>query len=457
LIRIPRNRRLYRQLQSGVSGHLVFMLGAFERILPHARITDLNTSGKGSTEVVWQDQTRRALRIRIAINLSDSCQDQHTIVLVLQRRLISSGVRAISRTLDLRERNIAEVIAKRISDIFSSRGTPSAEFLRAACSVFDEEVVANHLQLHHKLKVKLADLFLTLRSLAEQSYENKSITFGCIFQTDNNKKPKDETEFPKDFLSRKKYRLLSDGYRSSYLVSSRSALLGFLSLQDEHAPNETRAFFPEWSRHFALASRSNRLGICLTRQGDVLVFDNATLRFTYRFGTWQYWNHTHLIDLLRNAARAQRVPRNRIPFVVRSMYRSALDIAFRRSGGLLVLLRNPAKIRRIVRAGDAIRDRKRAFLDKQFDQALSSPNIQSLPRTTLVELSALDGAVVVDNRGQLLAFGAVLEPKRHGKISRLEGSRTKAAIGASYEGLAVKVSSDGDITVYSGGDKLVQG
>jgi DNA integrity scanning protein DisA with diadenylate cyclase activity len=75
-----------------------------------------------------------------------------------------------------------------------------------------------------------------------------------------------------------------------------------------------------------------------------------------------------------------------------------------------------------------------------------------MPRAILVELAALDGAVVLDNTGRLLAYGAVLEPRRRGRVDAAEGSRTKAAIGASNYGLAVKISADGDITLYADGD-----
>lgn len=43
---------------------------------------------------------------------------------------------------------------------------------------------------------------------------------------------------------------------------------------------------------------------------------------------------------------------------------------------------------------------------------------------------------------------SVLQPRRSGKLRGTEGSRTKAAIGASNYGLAVKISSAGDITIY---------
>ena len=63
---------------------------------------------------------------------------------------------------------------------------------------------------------------------------------------------------------------------------------------------------------------------------------------------------------------------------------------------------------------------------------------------------------MVNNHGHLMAYGAVLQPKRKGRADAEEGSRTNAAIGASFYGLAVKVSSDGDIVVFVGGEEFLR-
>jgi len=137
--------------------------------------------------------------------------------------------------------------------------------------------------------------------------------------------------------------------------------------------------------------------------------------------------------------------------VVGSIYRAALDISFRRSGGLFVILHNKKWIYEIVRLGDAVGDDKRSLPDSEFDLVVRRHKMQSLPRAVAVGLASLDGAVVLANSGEILAYGAVLQPTRRGHISGSEGSRTKAAIGASTYGLAVKISSDGDISIYFAG------
>jgi len=93
----------------------------------------------------------------------------------------------------------------------------------------------------------------------------------------------------------------------------------------------------------------------------------------------------------------------------------------------------------------------RSRLNAAFDNALAATTAWDIHPSVVVELAALDGALVVDGGGALRAFGAILQPKRRGKVDEEEGSRTKAAVGASFYGLAVKISSDGDITAYADG------
>jgi DNA integrity scanning protein DisA with diadenylate cyclase activity len=162
------------------------------------------------------------------------------------------------------------------------------------------------------------------------------------------------------------------------------------------------------------------------------------------------------VHLLRSRARAQRVLGKILGRVVGAIYRAALDVSFRRSGGLLVVIHNRKHLHKIVRTGDAIDDPNRSATDREFDKILRAHNIQSLHRVLAVELASLDGAIVLNNSGRIRAYGAVLNPKKSGRLRGTEGSRTKAAIGASKYGLAVKISSDGDITVYYEGKEFIR-
>jgi hypothetical protein len=365
---------------------------------------------------------------------------------------------AARRTLDERESGICKLIASRTSEVLGKGSLGAAEAsIRAVSDAFDEYVVARHVEKHHGLpEMLLSSIFDALHTLSEQSYENKALTFGCILDS-RMKVTGLPPGFPQAFLSSKKYKALSDGFRTAYHISASRNLIGFVDLDRFERQGLTeKHYYPDWAEPIARASRSKRCGIALSRQGDILVFDSGTLRFTYRYGQWQYWNHAHLVYLLRDRARAQRVPKQILGRVVGAIYRAALDVSFRRSGGLFVILHNRRSLRDVVRVGDAIEDSKRSPTDREFDSVIRRRKIDSLPRSIVVELASLDGAIVLDNSGRILAYGAILQPKKVGRLRGTEGSRTKAAIGASNYGLAVKISSDGDITVYYKGKAFIK-
>lgn len=71
-----------------------------------------------------------------------------------------------------------------------------------------------------------------------------------------------------------------------------------------------------------------------------------------------------------------------------------------------------------------------------------------LDTQTLARLAELDGATVLDRSGRLLTYGAIISSSD----SQHEGARTAAAKSLSHRALVVlKVSEDGDITVFSDG------
>ncbi len=450
---IPANRRLAKQLGEQAVRFLESGLNAITRILPHIETVDWKIGSRAQSAVSWRQGTQhRQADVVLGIGTGDG----HSICCTIQRRSVPKGVGQIHRTLDPRELEICDVIVSKLARIFENSQVPDQDTISGMQGVFEELVVADHLKTRHNIELDPGRIIGALRRLAEQTYENKPLTFGCLVDSTRSGRPSPEAGFPDDWLSKKRFRALSDAYYTAYLVSGAGKLEKFIDLQSGTPQAAPRNYFPEWCRDLALRSRDGRIGFALTRHGDLLVFDGGTLRFSYRFGTWQYWNHSHLVDLIKNSARVQRVPRNIIPRVANALYRAALDVSFRRTGGLFVILRNRQRIDQLVRAPDRVGHSDRPVLNAEFDDALPGSRIQSMPRSVVVELAALDGALVLNNHGEVLAYGAILNPKRRGKADAEEGSRTKAAIGASNYGLAVKVSSDGDITLFVGGKKFIR-
>lgn len=451
------NSRLRQRIGPDGMTFLEHAAGAVQRILPHVEVSPwVEQADWSAPGAVWTSSGRTELRMTVSLRGTNYAR---SLTASVRRRSVPGPQIAGGRILDLREQDICRRVATHLSGVLGFyTPTVRGSSLRAIGTTFDEQVVSEHLQEHHQLTLSLSDVFASLHTLAEQTYENKALTFGCVL--DPAGRSDSEAVFPRDFIAPrdlgtpKRFRALSDGYRTAYHLSASGQVLGFVDLDIlGHHSLVGKHFYPEWAESMARASRDRRCGIALSRQGDLLVFDEGTLRFTYRNGRWQYWNHAHLITLLRDRARARRVPPARLGQLVSHVYRAALDISFRCSGGLFVILRNRGNLRKIVRAGDAVDDPVRATADSAFDEAVGRAVI---PRSVLVELASLDGAVVLNNSGNILAYGAVLRPRRTGRLSGSEGSRTKAAIGASHYGLALKVSSDGDMTVYHKGKQFIR-
>jgi hypothetical protein len=428
--------------------------GAIQRILPHVQVSEWTQGAWKETESVWEHSSRVGIRVTLGIG-PEGHRDSRSLTATVARQHTPGFAGAAGRVLDEQEYEFCKLIAKRISEVahHAASGVSPAS-LRAIRDAFDEHVVAQYIEEHHGLQIQVSSVLESLRTLSEQSYENKALTFGCLFKP-NVVSGTGGVQFPQPFLGSKKYKALSDGFRTAYQISSDGKVLDFVDLERFGASKGTH-YFPDWATALARATRGRTCGIALSRQGDILVFDRGTLRLTYRRGRWQYWNHSHLVKLLSDTARAQHVLPSIRGSVVGAIYRAALDVSFRRSGGLFVILRSRDRLRDLVRVGDAIGDKRRRPIDREFDEVLQYRTILDLSRNLIVELASIDGAIVLANSGEVLAYGAVLEPKKVGRIRGTEGSRTKAAIGASNYGLALKISSDGDIAIYHRGDEFIE-
>lgn len=450
-------------LRSNLGEHGVAFMrhatNAIHRLLPHVELSDWQERQWAPQGCVWTGTDKREVRITITLGAKSNA-NSISLVANARRRSVRGASSVASEIVDTREHQICDRVAHRISDLLTA-SAPSLLLdpisLKAIAREFDESIVSDHIQRHHRLALPVSEVLRSLHTLSEQSYENNALTFGCVLDPNHLKVADPTCVFPSDFLHSKKYKALSDGFRTAYWISTNGAIVDFVDLNRARvAPLSEKNHFPDWTEAIAKVSRGGRCGVALSRQGDILVFDEGTLRLTYRYGQWQYWNHVHLVKLLRDRAKAQRVPKKVLGRVVGAIYRAALDVSFRRSGGLFVILHNKNNLHDIARPGDAIGDRPRTTTDASFDSVVAKRTIQSLPRAVAVELASLDGAVVLRNSGQVVAYGAVLQPKDSGKLHGSEGSRTKAAIGASNYGLVVKVSSDGDISVYHDGDEFIR-
>ena len=89
-------------------------------------------------------------------------------------------------------------------------------------------------------------------------------------------------------------------------------------------------------------------------------------------------------------------------------------------------------------------------------------SVTKLDAAVLEALAGLDGALVADSNGRLLAFGAILRHDAHSLSgcdlasppALAEGARTTAALVASRFGPVLKVSEDGIVSCFLDGARV---
>jgi hypothetical protein len=98
----------------------------------------------------------------------------------------------------------------------------------------------------------------------------------------------------------------------------------------------------------------------------------------------------------------------------------------------------------LVSAADMVAARSN-YKTQVLSRIIGGSSFQRLDRRARAELLALDGAMILDRNGRILAAGTIIDVPS-GSVGG--GGRTAAARRLSTIGLGVKVSQDGSITGY---------
>jgi DNA integrity scanning protein DisA with diadenylate cyclase activity len=188
----------------------------------------------------------------------------------------------------------------------------------------------------------------------------------------------------------------------------------------------------------------------LSPSREIKIFAEGAELFTFRGASW------HLLDLqAKYRLWAEAIGDEALAMRI---FQTALDLADAREGALFALVRDKeTAVSQLVAPADRldlpITNRVGPLSRRDLLDLLEGRSLIDLDPNVLAALASLDGAIVVDGQGRLLAAGAIL---RHPPSSErdsggvIEGARTTAALAASRFGPVLKVSSDGVITFFDG-------
>ncbi|HUE85175.1 MAG TPA: hypothetical protein VMO26_03785 [Vicinamibacterales bacterium] len=313
---------------------------------------------------------------------------------------------------------------------------------------------------------RVAEVLEMLRVAALSSYENQPISTGVLLLEGDTDpigaypaEERDRPHYTGALTSIKSFFRLADGLRTVFLVARDGRLLDIVDVGRwgwaSVGPGEVDVPCARKYAAHAAATRSGRhVCIVLSPSREIKVFAEGAQIFTFRNADW------HLLDLqAKYAMWSNAVGR---PALARRLFQTALDLADAREGALFVVLRRPIdSLQELVADQDRL-DMELVGQESDPDtpsrrhllHVLAGRSITDLDSSVLDALATLDGAVVTEPGGQLLAVGAILRhpPSAFWSADGVtEGARTTAAAAASRYGPVLKVSEDGLITFFDNG------
>lgn len=366
-------------------------------------------------------------------------------------------IKSIGRVLSIRYRlAFHPVLAAESAHLF--RGLPEDRYISAfldSSAYRDPEEAARRPD-------KVADAIEVLRLSAMTTYENRRISTGVILfgsQRDACHElpslPAGALRYASDLTSTRSFYRLSDGLKTVALVNTDGLLVELVDVREWAAPFGDFELPAPVAARFRFHSRATLCGghICmiLTAYGEIKVFAAGAQVFTFRDGRWHPADTAACYGVWREAMRDE-------PTAER-LFTVALDLAEDRRGALLVVLDDASSVHHLISAGDMLRAAPaeagaESVVKRRFHYLLRDRDALRLSSAVLESVARIDGAIVLDQDANLLAFGAILQNAISGTSIPGEGSRTAAAVAASHFGAVLKVSEDGIISFFRAGECL---
>jgi len=173
---------------------------------------------------------------------------------------------------------------------------------------------------------------------------------------------------------------------------------------------------------------------------DVQVRTAQGLSLSWRANHWQVRDDTILCALLADAGATMEL--------AELLARTLQAMAELRTGALVLIPDDDNVLP--VTVGQIDTSTLASLLNAQLEQTTFSSVFKA---NAAVQVLGSDGITIISETGKLLACGRIIDLSR--VIGGTGGGRTQAATAASHFGLAIKVSADGPISAFRGGEKVV--
>lgn len=339
----------------------------------------------------------------------------------------------------------------------------SSEYRHGLENLIIEKAICKSLSSSSSKTLSL--LLSKLSYWSQRTYEGKHTAIGCIV---TRRKLGGKTNmnlhisrlFDKDFSA-----MLSDGEDSFIEISADGFVTDYIYSTKQV---DYSLYAPYMNLKLATLSVGSKIGVCLNREGEILIFKDKSLLFAKRSGHWVCFTHEEIVGKLSEQA-------GEFEDVRKAIYLSALDTSFNRFGGCIVHINHgdSAEVLKHIDDADVLNKESYDIIQQnkidqsffvstfnaqteipEFDKFLTDEKcvksatlikliggkkFQELDRKLRQELIAMDGATVIDYDGTVLAVGAIIKIE----AGSTGGGRLAAAKTLSNYGIAIKISNDG--------------
>ena len=302
---------------------------------------------------------------------------------------------------------------------------------------------------------------------SQRTYEGRRMSFGCIVTRKKAGTKTNPNLHISKFIEKDFSALLTDGKNSFMEISCDGYVTDYICMVKQI---DYDLYAPYNQLKLATHSTGSKIGICLTEEGDLLIFKDKSLLFAKRGGNWVCYSHEEIVDKLSERA-------GEYEDVRKAIYLSALDTSFNRTGGCIVHVNNSESINVLKHIDDAdvlnkdsfdsIQQIKKdqsffSYFEKENEETPSYENFlmenkciksatirqlikgrkfQELDRKFRQDLIAMDGATVIGYDGTIIAVGAIIKIE----AGSSGGGRLAAAKTLSNYGVSIKISNDGSM------------
>lgn len=308
-----------------------------------------------------------------------------------------------------------------------------------------------------------------LEKWSYRTYEGNKINFGVVIDTSADEEHSEFLHYSKIF-DKDFFVLLSDG-KKSYVEFNRSGYFkGCTTLQ---RLRNYATITPNEFDSIAKYCGDKRIGIILTENGDILIFKNRNLMFAKRKNRWNIYSHEEVIQLLSYRSSSNKDVR-------RSVYLTALDCSYNYTGGILIYLKRDMTddalmhvgskdilteehfemkkaraleeaserqdVKKIMQRTNYYAGTYQDFLERNncyktiaLRKLIAGKKFYELTRKMREDLVALDGALIIDYDGTIIAAGAILKIE----AGSTGGGRLAATRTLAKYGVTIKISQDG--------------